>query len=87
MASLAVRLLLFLSSYAVIKKVLNVGKVLSIDRRLRHLSQSFVKKTCGLDVIIRPSHELGVIDGLVTFGRKELAIIQLVKQSFNGGWW
>ena len=47
----------------------------------------FVEETCGFNVVIRPPHELRVIDHLITFGCEELAVIKLVKQGFNGGWW
>ena len=40
----------------------------------------FVEKTCGFNVVVRPSHELGIVDHFVAFGGKELAIVQLVKQ-------
>ena len=64
MASLAVRLLFFLSSYAVIKKFLNVGKVLSIDRRLRHLSQSLSKKP--VDLMLSYAHRMSWESSMVS---------------------
>ena len=47
----------------------------------------FVEETCGFNVVIRPPHELRVVYHLITFGCEELAVIKLVKQGFNGGWW
>ena len=29
----------------------------------------FVEKTCGLNVVVRPSHELGIVYNFIVFGR------------------